>query len=662
MTDNHEKNWLSATVTRLIGDRIGRSKNGREIDSPTPENEAIAAESTESETPTNVNTSSIVPTAATLTRPDWRDRGYDVVESLGTNYLGGRATYRATQLKTQKTVVIKQFQFARPGADWSAYKAHEREIQVLRGLNHPGIPQYLDSFETPDGFCLVHEYKNAESLANPRTFTPEEIKTIAVSILEILVYLQNRIPPVIHRDLKPENILVDDNTNVYLIDFGFARMGGEAIALSSVVSGTTGFMPPEQLLNLQLSEASDLYSLGVTLTCLLTGTKSSAINNLIDSTYRVNFRHLLTQVSDEFIEWLEKMVQPNAGDRFANATEALKALKPLPIRRRLPQVELSASRLDFTAEPNKVVSQTVTVKNTDPKTLLEARWEIATDPENDAESCNWIYIEPAQLSGNETECRISVDTHQLSVNETYGHTLILHANSIPDTYSIPLQLEVRPPCVRVPKLGRWLSRDRLQTSRAIVFSMGAITPLTLVWPGLAIALSVPLTLVVAQDLSETLTNEDLDPIAKTINRWMVAPGLAVICLWGLTQIDFQTVENSTLRTIAMGLTIAAMGGVSFGVLKLFSIAFKRVLAIAPILIFGTSFVLVGLTTGFVGTLAEAGIATLVLSSHVRREIRADKLSRNFALKNWAVAATVGAGIGGAIAGLLFNFGIVMPLW
>jgi uncharacterized integral membrane protein len=192
--------------------------------------------------------------------------------------------------------------------------------------------------------------------------------------------------------------------------------------------------------------------------------------------------------------------------------------------------------------------------------------------------------------------------------------------------------------------------------------MGAIAPLTLVWPGLAIALSVPLTLVVAQDLSETLTNEDLDPIAQTIDRWMVAPGLAVICLWGLTQIDFQTVENSTLRTIAMGLTIAAMGGVSFGVVKLFTIVFKRVLAIAPILIFGTSFVLVGLTTGFVGTLAEAGIATLVLSSHIRRQIRADKLSRSFALKNWAVAATVGAGIGGAIAGLLFNFGIVMPLW
>jgi serine/threonine protein kinase len=80
--------------------------------------------------------------------------------------------------------------------------AIEREIAVLRDLKHPGIPRYLNSFQTADGFCIVQEYKAAEPLSKDRSFSPEELKIIASKILEILVYLQNRIPPVIHRDPK----------------------------------------------------------------------------------------------------------------------------------------------------------------------------------------------------------------------------------------------------------------------------------------------------------------------------------------------------------------------------------------------------------------------------------------------------------------------------
>ena len=83
----------------------------------------------------------------------------------------------------------------------------------------------------------MQEYKNAPSLAERRSFTVEEIKQIAVSVLEILVYLQQRTPPVIHRDIKPENILVDNQLNAYLIDFGFARIRGGEMALSSVDGG-----------------------------------------------------------------------------------------------------------------------------------------------------------------------------------------------------------------------------------------------------------------------------------------------------------------------------------------------------------------------------------------------------------------------------------------
>jgi serine/threonine protein kinase len=181
--------------------------------------------------------------------PDFTNYGYQIKRELGQNRAGGRVTYLATEINTQRSVVVKQFQFARTGASWSEYDAFEREIQVLRRLDHPSIPQYLDSFQTPAGFCMVQEYKDAPSLASSRRWNPQEIKQIAISVLEILKYLQSQMTPVIHRDLKPENILVDKRMNVFLVDFGFARTGGGEVAASSVVKGTLGFMPPEQMFN-----------------------------------------------------------------------------------------------------------------------------------------------------------------------------------------------------------------------------------------------------------------------------------------------------------------------------------------------------------------------------------------------------------------------------
>ena len=268
------------------------------------------------------------------------ERGYQIERELGHNRSGGRVTYLATQTPSTsldeggEPVVIKQFQFARAGASWSDYEAHEREIELLQQLNSPSIPKYLDSFETPNGFCLVQEYKKAPSLAQQQLFTPQEIKQIAVAVLEVLVYLQQQVPPVIHRDIKPENILIDrqeQQLKVYLVDFGLARQGGGDVAASSVVKGTLGFMPPEQMFNRQLTAASDLYSLGATLICLLTRTRSTEIGNLIDEDYRINFKPMVSYLSPQFIEWLSKMVEPNFKNRYENAAVALGALQSIDV-------------------------------------------------------------------------------------------------------------------------------------------------------------------------------------------------------------------------------------------------------------------------------------------------------------------------------------------
>jgi len=393
--------------------------------------------------------------------PDFSSHGYQIEKELGYNSLGGRVTYLATKINTKKSVVIKQFQFAQLGASWAEYEAYEQEIKVLKKLDNLGIPRYLDSFQTDSGFCMVQEYKNAES-AVARTFSPPDIKQIAIATLEILVDLQSQKPPIIHRDIKPENLLIDKELNVYLVDFGFARLGGGNIAASSVVKGTMGFMPPEQMFNRKLTKASDLYGLGITLICLLTGTKSADIGNLVDANYGIHFRHLVPPLQQGWMNWLERMVAPRLQDRYPSAAEALTALESLDVSS-LPKVRIERDHLQFTAtEYGEIVIQTLAISNPIPYTILTGRWEVAphpNDPPHKPYDHSWISFEPEAFESNNIQCQIAVDTSQLLASKTYNRQIILRANSEPETHTIELQITTS--ALPVPQKTNALSVSRL---------------------------------------------------------------------------------------------------------------------------------------------------------------------------------------------------------
>jgi serine/threonine protein kinase len=421
--------------------------------------------------------------------PDLSSHGFRVVRELGHNRSGGRVTYLAIPDATaslhnkklsesspltqgeplahrhqqrgvkqgagKKPVVIKQFQFALGNTHWSDYEAIEREIQVLQGLNHPGIPRCFGSFQTPTGFCLVQEYKKAPSLAAPRSFDPDEIKQIAVSLLNILIYLQNRIPTISHRDIKPENILVDEKINVFLVDFGLARIGDSEVAMSSVAKGTIGFMAPEQLFNRQLSEASDLYGLGATLICLLTGTPSTAISNLIDDDYRINFKHLVPKLSLRWIEWLEKMVELKPKNRFPDAATALEALQPIYVMR-VPEAKFNHSCLEFTATKlGEKLTQTLTITNSVPETVLESRLQVAShlsDPPHTPHVHEWIQFDQSHFVSNQALCKITVDTRKLMANRTFEREVLIHTNSQPETQILKIKVKTAPVPIAAKKL------------------------------------------------------------------------------------------------------------------------------------------------------------------------------------------------------------------
>ncbi|AFZ35873.1 serine/threonine protein kinase [Stanieria cyanosphaera PCC 7437] len=256
---------------------------------------------------------------------------YLIQQQLGKR--GGRETFLAQDQITQQLVVIKFLKF---GLDfeWEHLKLFEREAQTLQNISHPAIAQYLDYFEIDlpncQGFALVQSYIQAQSLTEQiqqgRNFSESEVKQIAAKILEILIYLHNRKPPIIHRDIKPSNILLtksfENNIGeIYLIDFGsvqnvVAREGG-----TITIVGTYGYMPPEQFGD-RCVPASDLYSLGATLIYLITGIQPA---DLPQQEGKIQFETGVN-LSIELTAWLRKMTEPSLDKRFNSAQLALQEL------------------------------------------------------------------------------------------------------------------------------------------------------------------------------------------------------------------------------------------------------------------------------------------------------------------------------------------------
>ncbi len=385
--------------------------------------------------------------------PDFTAQGYAVTQLLGQNHQGGRLTWLGHPLgEPEQRVVIKQFCFAR-GENWSAYEAYLQEIALLQGLKHPSIPAYITSFETPDGFCMVQVYVEADNLTVPRVWQPEQVKLVAQGVLDILVYLQSRPQPVLHRDIKPENILMDRQQRVYLIDFGFGRLGIGEVSGSSVLKGTPGYIPPEQLS--RPTKASDLYALGATLINLITG---RSILELLDpeDPYKIQFQALVREsgYSQRFIHWLELMVKPKLSERFPDAATALETLQALAVGA-VPDCRLvyRGQEYDLASRPvviclkadklNQKLAQELTLVNSVPEVRLEGRWEVG--PGNE-----WIRFLDPEIRGNST-CTLLVDTSSLQANSTYERRLRVHLKDTAVSRELWLQVTT-PSLPRAPRL------------------------------------------------------------------------------------------------------------------------------------------------------------------------------------------------------------------
>jgi eukaryotic-like serine/threonine-protein kinase len=146
-----------------------------------------------------------------------------------------------------------------------------REASSAAGLQHPNVVNIFDRGEVDGTYYIAMEYVEGSSLKEliARGLTVGEAIEVTRQLLTAARFAHAH--GIVHRDLKPQNVLIDQEGRLRVTDFGIARAGASEITQTGSVMGTAQYLSPEQAQGLDVTPASDLYSVGVILYEALTG-------------------------------------------------------------------------------------------------------------------------------------------------------------------------------------------------------------------------------------------------------------------------------------------------------------------------------------------------------------------------------------------------------
>jgi beta-lactam-binding protein with PASTA domain/predicted Ser/Thr protein kinase len=200
------------------------------------------------------------------------DGRYRVLRRLGS---GGMANvYLAEDEELGRRIAIKILN-ERHAADEQFIERFRREAKNAAGLSHPNIVQIYDRGEAEGTYYIAMEYLGGrtlkETVADRQPLPIREAIDYARQILAALRFAHRN--GIVHRDIKPHNALMDDDGRLKVSDFGIARAGAASqMTEAGSIIGTAQYLSPEQARGAAVDHRSDLYSLGIVLYELLTGT------------------------------------------------------------------------------------------------------------------------------------------------------------------------------------------------------------------------------------------------------------------------------------------------------------------------------------------------------------------------------------------------------
>lgn len=248
---------------------------------------------------------------------------YRIVEQLGQ---GGMATvFKAYHPALDRYVAIKAMHPAFM-EDPNFLARFQREAQVVARLDHPHIVPIYDYAEHQGRPYLVMKFIEGETLKarlSRGPLEPGEILRIVDAVGSALTYAHEQ--GILHRDIKPSNVLLTENGQIYLADFGLARIAeaGQSTLSTDVMLGTPAYISPEQAMGKrELGASTDIYSFGVVLYEMVVG----RVPFSADTPYSIIHDHIYTplplprtinpQVSEGVERVLLKALAKEPEDRY----------------------------------------------------------------------------------------------------------------------------------------------------------------------------------------------------------------------------------------------------------------------------------------------------------------------------------------------------------
>jgi len=275
----------------------------------------------------------------TLERGSLLNKRYRIVEILGQG--GMAAVYRAVDENLGVEVAVKENLFTTE----EYARQFRREAVILANLRHPNLPRVTDHFVIEQrGQYLVMDYIEGEDLRQRMDHlgpcAEQEAIVIGVSLCDALIYMHTRKPTVLHRDIKPGNVKITPQGNIFLVDFGLAKVvHGRQATTTGARAMTPGYSPPEQYGTARTDPRSDIYSLGATIYSALTDIiPEDGLARAMDQAILTPITKHNPKVSRRLSSVVEKALAVRPDDRYQSAEEFRTDLmnSRTTTRRRLP--------------------------------------------------------------------------------------------------------------------------------------------------------------------------------------------------------------------------------------------------------------------------------------------------------------------------------------
>src|SRR5215831_12086085 len=208
---------------------------------------------------------------------------YTIVKEVGRGSTG--VVYLAHDPYYKRDVAIKVYNIESSDEDRARVtrKMFLSEAHMVGMLQHPNILPIYDAGEESGHYYIVTEHvhgaRTLSAYCKPDNLLPiDDVVEIVFKCAKALHYAHSR--GVIHRDIKPSNLMLTQANDARIIDFGIALVADSEISRIEGIAGSPSYMSPEQVQSLEITNRSDLYSLGAVMYELLTGFRPFRAGNL----------------------------------------------------------------------------------------------------------------------------------------------------------------------------------------------------------------------------------------------------------------------------------------------------------------------------------------------------------------------------------------------